>query len=104
MQPLTGRRHQIRVHLKHAGFPIVGDTGYGIGDFDTYRTMLHSYKLVLRINTKQRMFLKAKAPDPFINEVDPDYRLTEIVNPLKIWFILPIYNIVFKIEAIFFYL
>jgi RluA family pseudouridine synthase len=28
-QPLTDRHHQIRVHLRHAGFPVVGDQAYG---------------------------------------------------------------------------
>ena len=28
-QPLTGRTHQIRVHAKHVGHPIVGDSIYG---------------------------------------------------------------------------
>lgn len=26
--PLTGRRHQLRVHCLHAGFPIIGDGSY----------------------------------------------------------------------------
>lgn len=28
-RPLTDRTHQLRIHLKHAGFPIIGDTLYG---------------------------------------------------------------------------
>ena len=34
-KPLTGRMHQIRVHLAHLGFPIVGDKIYG-GDESCY--------------------------------------------------------------------
>ena len=33
--PRTGRKHQIRIHLQHAGFPIVGDKLYG-GDERLY--------------------------------------------------------------------
>jgi 23S rRNA-/tRNA-specific pseudouridylate synthase len=29
LQPATGRTHQLRVHLAHAGHPIVGDDLYG---------------------------------------------------------------------------
>jgi 23S rRNA pseudouridine1911/1915/1917 synthase len=37
-QPLTGRQHQLRAHLAHAGHPIVGDKLYAMGDayFDAF--------------------------------------------------------------------
>jgi tRNA pseudouridine65 synthase len=31
LEPLTGRRHQLRRHLKHLGYPIIGDAKYGKG-------------------------------------------------------------------------
>ncbi|MGQ9752085.1 MAG: RluA family pseudouridine synthase [Thermoanaerobaculaceae bacterium] len=45
--PENGRRHQIRAHLAHLGFPIVGDTLYG-GAGDVPRTLLHCRRLAFR--------------------------------------------------------
>jgi 23S rRNA pseudouridine955/2504/2580 synthase len=44
--PLTGRTHQIRVHLKHIGHPIIGDFTYGSKEYaDTFRPLLHASAL-----------------------------------------------------------
>ena len=41
LSPITGRSHQLRVHLQALGHPIVGDRLYGPGD-DATRLMLHA--------------------------------------------------------------
>jgi 23S rRNA pseudouridine1911/1915/1917 synthase len=43
-KPRTGRTHQIRVHLKHIGCPIIGDPIYGRKDLHD-RQLLHAYRL-----------------------------------------------------------
>lgn len=44
----TGRTHQIRVHLKHIGHPIVGDTLYGNESSLIKRQALHCYEMKFR--------------------------------------------------------
>lgn len=54
-QPVTGRRHQIRRHLKHIAHPIIGDAKHGRGrhnryfaeHFDCARLLLHAQHLKL---------------------------------------------------------
>ena len=43
----TGRRNQIRVHLKEIGHPIVGDEKYGFKNKMYKRMMLHASKLII---------------------------------------------------------
>ena len=51
-RPSTGRKHQIRVHLAHAGMPILGDPSYGPDARRSRspavpRLMLHAWRLSL---------------------------------------------------------
>ena len=45
-RPLTGRTHQIRVHLASIGLPILGDVLYGAPEYG--RTMLHAQSLTFQ--------------------------------------------------------
>lgn len=41
----TGRKNQIRVHMKDIGHPVCGDTKYGNGDDPIGRLALHAFRL-----------------------------------------------------------
>jgi 23S rRNA pseudouridine1911/1915/1917 synthase len=46
--PITGRTHQIRVHLASLGHPVVGDAVYGRPTTLVGRQFLHAWRLELR--------------------------------------------------------
>ncbi len=64
LQPLTGRTHQLRVHLLAIGHPIVGDALYATHDEPTVtRLMLHATRLELQHPvTSQALTLVSAAP------------------------------------------
>jgi 23S rRNA pseudouridine1911/1915/1917 synthase len=64
----TGRTHQIRVHLKHLGHPLLGDATYGrpSRQQEVPRVMLHGWKLSFtHPATQQRMYFTAPIPAEF---------------------------------------
>ncbi len=65
----TGRTHQIRVHSKHLGHPIVGDTVYGYKNqkFKLSGQLLHAKKLsFIHPTTQKEVTFEAEIPDYFI--------------------------------------
>ncbi|KAG6559772.1 RNA pseudouridylate synthase [Candidatus Rhabdochlamydia oedothoracis] len=68
-QPMTGRTHQLRVHLSYMGYPILGDTLYAKHFFcrtSVIRHLLHAY--ILRFPnpiSHQIITVKAKIPEDF---------------------------------------
>jgi tRNA pseudouridine65 synthase len=71
-QPLQGRTHQIRRHLKHLSHPIIGDARYGKGKYNRYvgehlscpRLLLHAAQLtVIHPITQQPITIHAPIED-----------------------------------------
>lgn len=63
IQLITGRSHQIRVHLSHIGHPIIGDKLYHESSEYIDRQALHSYYLKLRLpRSKELIEFKAGLP------------------------------------------
>lgn len=74
LTPTTGRKHQLRRHMKHVFHPIIGDTSYGDHHqnrairqhLGIHRLMLHAYKL-------QFISLETGIPIEIIAPVDSDW-------------------------------
>jgi tRNA pseudouridine65 synthase len=70
--PLTGRKHQLRRHLKHVFHPVIGDTTYGDGRqnrffrerFDCRRLLLHASEMTFpHPVSAQRIRIRAPLDD-----------------------------------------
>lgn len=64
LQLKTGRTHQIRVHMKYIGHPLLGDELYGGSFKKIKRVALHSYKVsFIHPHTFQKLDLEALLPN-----------------------------------------
>ncbi len=67
LNPSTGRRHQLRVHLYFIGYPIVGDMRYGDKNIQQNfpRLMLHAKSIELEIQKGKRLTFNSEIPGSF---------------------------------------
>jgi len=63
VSPLTGRTHQIRLHLSAIGYPVVGDPVYGVKSTHLDRQFLHAYCLGFRVPST-RQYREFSSPLP----------------------------------------
>jgi 23S rRNA pseudouridine1911/1915/1917 synthase len=73
VHPLTGRTHQIRVHMAFLGCPVVGDTVYGRhkSTLKLNRQFLHAYRLKITLpGEKQARLFEAGLPDDLQGVLD----------------------------------
>jgi len=74
--PQTGRKHQLRRHMKHLSHHILGDTKYGRGEhnkmirenYSCHRLLLHAIELTfIHPYTNKTIKLEAKYDDTFLS-------------------------------------
>ena len=63
LKPTTGRTHQLRVHMKYLGHPILGDPVYG--GQGARRLFLHAKELEITLPSRDRMTFTAPVPQEF---------------------------------------
>ena len=61
LYPITERSHQLRVHLKEIGHPIIGDPIYGM---KKERMLLHAEKISFN-HPEDHQWIELECPAPF---------------------------------------
>jgi 23S rRNA pseudouridine1911/1915/1917 synthase len=74
LYPATGRTHQLRVHMRGIGHPILGDPLYGSGEQDGCSLMLHAFSLEI-------MLPDSTMPSRFIAPLPP--RFGKVIRSLS---------------------
>ncbi len=78
---LTGRKHQIRVHMADKGCPVAGDKKYGIKGQGVKRLCLHAASLtIVHPHTKERMTFESEIPPYFYNVLNKQLPVAEKVK------------------------
>jgi len=75
LQPLTGRTHQLRVHMAAIGHPIVGDGKYGgpeafLSGSISRKMHLHARRLIIDHPDGDQIDVTADLPEHFANSMD----------------------------------
>ncbi|MCB1702640.1 MAG: tRNA pseudouridine(65) synthase TruC [Pseudomonadales bacterium] len=79
LRPETGRKHQLRRHMKHIGYPVIGDAKHGKGvhnrffqkQYDCHRLLLACTALeVSHPSTGVALTLRAGLDEPFLRVLD----------------------------------
>ncbi len=69
--PLTGRTHQIRVHLAYYGHPVLGDAKYSSSKNRAPRQLLHARRIAFtHPGTKKKVQFSAPLPDDFMEMIE----------------------------------
>jgi 23S rRNA pseudouridine1911/1915/1917 synthase len=72
LRPKTGRTHQLRVHMRYLGHPILGDPVYGCYDkkFKDAKLMLHSKKLEITLpGEENECVFSSNIPERFLEVI-----------------------------------
>ncbi len=93
LHPKTGRRHQLRRHMRHLRHPIIGDTKYGVGahnrffrdHFGCHRLLLAATELRFRHPVKEiEMDIRADVEGQFakvVKKIWPGIGRLDVWNP-----------------------